>query len=325
MPSTLRTLSTVLAALVALACNQTVHASAVTSIDGFTIVRSGLAGTAPPQIHDGRTVFYRDGFGDGAEPPAGGTFFNGDAGTYSVLGSYPAGAEAAGRLALNSALGGPFVNAAGGGRTLQRSTLRTDVDAATPAGLKQAFHTFGVYGLFDLASPPLPGDGYGIALTDGSAVPATTSLDLLVRRENSGALVVRFQEQDFLGQVVDTLELDDLSAMPAGVDQIELRLLRASLTDNLVTAAYRFWDDGAPISGFNEMSRSVEFFRHNGFARANFFAVQAGVVPEPATLPLVALAAGLAGALRRRSRSAAAGSSPCGTPGSTAARGPRRF
>lgn len=300
MSSTFRTLASTLATVAVFVCSGPAQATAVTAIDAFTIVRSGVA--APAEVYDGRTVFYRDGFGDGSVPPAGGAFFNGSAGTYNVLGSYAPGAEAAGRLALNSALGGPFVNAAGGGRTLQRSTLLTDVDAATPAGLKQAFHTFAVYGLFGLASPPVPGDGYGIALADGSALPATTSLDLFVRREGSGAVVVRFQEQDFLRDVVDTLALAELAGVPAGTDQIELRLLRGSLSDNLVTAAYRFWDDGAPIGGFIEMSQGVEFFRHNGFARANFFAVQASLVPEPASWALVALAATAAGALRRRRR-----------------------
>lgn len=300
MPPTVRVQACVAALVAGLVCCQAAQAAAVTRIDDFTIVRSGLAAAAPPEIYDGRTVFYRDNFNDGAEPPSGGAFFNGSAGTYNVLGSYAAGAESAGRLALDSALGGAFLNAAGGGRTLQRSTLLTDIDPASPAGLKKDFHTFGVYGRFDLSSPPLAGDGYGIALADGGALPATTSVDLFVRREFSGALVVRFQEQDFLGHVVHTLELDELSDLPAGADQIELRLLRASLSDGMVTAAYRYWNEGVPIGGFTDMSSSVEFFRHNGFARANFFAVQASVAPEPATWALAGIALGVAGLLRRR-------------------------
>lgn len=302
MSSNLHAIGRAVAALATVVCSQTALASAVTSIDEFVIVRSGLAATSPPEVYDGRTVFYRDRFDDGAGPSSGGRFFDGTAGSYGVLGSYPAGAEAAGRLALNSALGGPFVNAAGGGRTLQRSTLVTSTDPATPAGLKQDHHTFAIYGLFDLASPVQPGDGYGIALADGSALPATTSIDLFVRREFGGALVVRFQEQDFVGHDVDTLELDELSAVPAGADQIELRLLRESVTDNRITAAYRFWDDGVAIGGFTAMGAGVDFFRHNPFARANFFAVQASLVsvPEPATWALAGLAAVAAGAVRRR-------------------------
>lgn len=69
--------------------------------------------------------------------------------------------------------------------------MLTDVDPASTGGLKQNVHTFGV---------------------DGSALPATTSLDLFVRRAASGALVVRWQEQGFLGHAVDTLELDGPSA-----------------------------------------------------------------------------------------------------------------
>lgn len=290
------------AAAAALACSPALQAAAVTAIDEFVVVRSGLPANPPPALYDGRPVFYRDGFADGTEPPSGGFFFDGSAGTYGVLGHYPAGAEAAGRLGMDSALGGPFVNAAGGARTLQRSTLLTSIDPATPAGLKRQFHTFGVYGLFDLALPVLPGDGYGIALADGSAVPATTSLDLFVRREFNGTLVVRFQEQNFVERRVDTLELDDLSALPVGADQIELRLLRGSLNDDLVGAAYRFWDDGAAIGGFTLLGRSGQLFRYNDFARANFFAVQAYVVPEPPAWALAGLAGAAAGAATRARR-----------------------
>jgi len=268
------------AAAAALTLSSAVGASVVTAIDAFTITRNGQD-------------FYSDSFDDGHPAPAGGTFFTGAPGTYAVLGSYPAGAEAGGKLMLDSSLGGPFVNANGGGRTLQRSILPTDTDPATANGLKQNFHTFALFGLFDLVTPLVIGDGYGIALSDsGPNLPGHTSIDLLVRREERGAVVIRFQEQDFVNHIVNTLERDEL-VVPVGADQIELRLLRGDLTSDAVTAGYRFWGGGAALAaGFTPMQASVDIFRDGrGWARGAFFAVQA--IPEPGTLALLGLAAGL--------------------------------
>lgn len=278
-----------------------VGAAAVTAIDTFTIVRSGIT-DSQLGTYEGQQVFYRDGFGDGAQPPSGGSFFSGQTGTYIVLGNYPDGAESGGKLTLESARGGPFINADGNGRTLQRSVLPTDVDPLTANGLKQTFHSFAAFGLFDLTIPPLIGDGYGIVFNDGGPAGATTSLDLFLRRDENGKVYIRFQEQDFLNGQIDTIERD-LLATPQDADQIEFRLQRADIVTNTVTAAYRFWDNDAPMTtSFVEMSNSVEFFRNSGWARAGFFAVQA-YVPEPGSLALV-LAAGAGLVATRRWRRA---------------------
>lgn len=263
-------------------------ATVITAIDEFTITRSGITGSALGN-YLGQPVFYRDSFSDGIPPPSGSTFFNGSTGTYNVNGTYPAGSEAGGKLTLNSSLGGSFINASGGGRTQQLAILPTDINPASQAGLKQAFHTFAVFGLFDLAVPPARGDGYGIFVNDGGPSGATESIDLFVRREENNNVVIRFQEQDFLNSVINTLQLVSL-VIPAGADQIELQLQRATLGDNLLTASYRFWDNGAALSpGFTTLSSTASFFTSNGWARGGFFAAQS--IPEPSTLALLLLAA----------------------------------
>ena len=289
-------LASAVAIAAAIVLPMSVHATAITSIDDFVITRSGLVDSQLGS-YQGQPVFYRDSFDDGAPPPSAGSFFNNTSGTYVVLGSYPVNAELNGKLGLDSSLGGPFTNANGGGRTLQRSILPTDVNPETQAGLKKAFHTFAVFGLFDLTIPPLRGDGYGIAVNDGGPSGATESIDLLVRREENNNVVIRFQEQDFLNSVINTLELDTL-LIPTGADQIELQLRRADLETDLLTASYRFWDDGVAVTPFTLMSASADFFTNNSWARGGFFAVQA--IPEPGTLALLLFAGLFAAKSRRR-------------------------
>jgi hypothetical protein len=269
-----------------LALSLSAGATAVTAIDEFVIVR-GPAVQGQTATYEGLPVFYRDSFGDSAGPPAGGVFFNGATGSYDVLGAYPAGAESGGRLALDSSLGGAFTNANGSSRTLQRSVLATDTDPSSPAGLKRDLHTFSVFGLFDLTIPQLPRDGYGIAVSDAGPTGGTESIDLFVRREENGRLVVRFQEQDFLNGLINTLELDTLAA-PVGADQIELQLRRDDLANDLLTASYRFWDGGVAASPFVEMTTKADFFTNNSWARAGYFAVEGvGAAPEPNSLALL--------------------------------------
>ncbi len=294
-----KSVSQVLVVVFALLTGAPSSATVVTAIDDFVITRASVS-ASPLGYYEGRSILYRDSFSDSTTPPAGGHFFDGLPGTYSVLGSYPAGAESGGRLTIDSSLGGDYVNAGGGNRILQRSVLRTDFDPASAAGLKQRFHTFAVYGLFDLMIPPVAADGYGISINDGGPAGEKIALDLFVRREFGGAVVVRFQEEDFVDGVVSTLQLDAMDA-PIGADQIEFRLERANIATDTITAAYRFWDDGVPLSLFSEMATTRDFFRFNDWACGAFFAEQVVPAPEPSTLALLGLGlVGLAAICRRK-------------------------
>jgi hypothetical protein len=289
---TVRTVGSVAALAVSMLFGVPVQATVVTAIDEFVITRSGLPSGTPEYL--GQSVFYRDSFSDGAEPASGGTFFNGATGTYALNGSFPDGSESNGKLTLDSSRGGPFVNAAGIGRRQQLTTLLTDIDPSTQAGLKQAFHTFSVIGLFDLVLPSTIADGYGIYVNDGGPLGRTESIDLMVRREENNNLVIRFQEQDFLNGKINTLELDTL-VVPTDATQIELLLHRDNLESSLLTASYRFWSGGS-ASDFTDMSASAFFFTNNDWARGGFFTVEA--VPEPGTVALLLL--GVAGLVATR-------------------------
>jgi hypothetical protein len=291
--------------LAAVAIPGAVHASAVTFLDHLIITRNltplpGAPGTLG--TYEGAGIFYQDQFFDGLEPPSGGQYFGPVAGTYFIqYGAYGPSDESGGKLRLDSSMGGATTNAAGQGRRSQQVTLPSSTNTAQSVqGLIQAFHTFSVYGLFDLTLPPNPTDGYGIQIQDnGPALNATEELGIQLRRNADSTLSIRSIQQNFAGGVLTVLD-DDPLVIPAGADQIEFRLQRATLGSDLVTAAYRFWDNGAPATAFTVMDNPADFFNNRGWARAGFRASE-NLVPEPGTLALVFGALGvLAFAARRR-------------------------
>ena len=276
--------------------------SAVTFLDEFIITRSltPTAGSASLGTYEGAGIFYRDSFDDGLEPPSGGSFFGPNPGNYFTSGSYGATDESGNKLRLDSSMGTVGTNAAGQGRRNQQSILNSNIDPANSVqGLKQAFHTFSIYGRFDLALPPQPVDSYRIFLQDsGGGLFNTEDLGVGVQRLEDGSVVVRFVRQDFVAGTLVVLD-EDLLTFPAGADQIELRLQRASLSDDLVSAAYRFWDDGAPVTPFTVMDGATEFFNTRPWGRAGFRAFEA-LVPEPGTLALLLSGLGLLAFFGRR-------------------------
>lgn len=284
-----------------------VSASAVAFLDHLVITRNLTPFPGEPgglgSTYEGAAVYYADLFGDNVEPPSGGVFFGPSAGTYFLqFGAYGATDEAGGRLRTDSTLGAPTTNSAGTNVRTQQSSLISSVDTTQSVqGLIQAFHTFAVYGRFDLALPPEPGDGYGIQIQDsGPALPSTEELAIQVLRRASGEVGVNWIHQNFAGGILTPLDFD-LLVVPAGADQIELRLERASTASDLVTGAYRFWGAGAPLTAFTLMDAPADFFNNRGWARAGFRAFERLPVPEPGTLVLlIAAIATLIVAVRRR-------------------------
>lgn len=275
-----------------------VSASAVAFLDHFVITRSALPGGPgdPGSLgsYEGQGVFYADPFSDGAVPPSAGAFaFPVAPPSYSIFGAYGPLDESGGKLMLDSAKGGLTTNAAGDARRNQQSVLITSTDLSNPvAGLKQPFHTFAVYGLFDLAIPENARDSYQMFLRDeGPALARTEEFGVgLVRLPDDSLAIISFY-QDFIGGTTTFLDTDPLF-FPAGADQIEFRLQRATLGSDLITAAYRFWDGGLPVTSFVVMDNAAELFNNRLWVRAGFRAVEA-VVPEPGTLALLFAALGV--------------------------------
>jgi hypothetical protein len=293
-----------------------VQARVVTFIDHFIITRGGIDppvsfGTYPGPAPGGQQIYYQDFFDDGSEPPAGEFFASTTPAIppapalYGVFGSYGMSDECCvpappSKLRLDSSMGGFGANAMGQGRLTQRATLLGDSTPTISArGLKPQFHTFSIFGLFDLMVPPEAVDGYGVTFNDS---PATQeSVDLLVRRLLSNSVVVRFGHQDFLGSGISVID-EDVLAPPPLADQIELRLEWANVDGDpegdAMFASYRYWGVGAPLEDFVLMSGSSAFSNGKGYGRASFFAVQA--VPEPGTAALLFAALSLLAAVRRR-------------------------
>lgn len=283
-----------------------VSASAVAFLDHFVITRSPLpGGPGDPGFlgtYEGQGIFYADLFGNGIEPPSAGAFaFAVAPPVYSVFGAYGLGDESAGKLMLDSSKGALTTNAAGDARRNQQSVLITNTDLSNPiAGLKQPFHTFAVYGLFDLTLPANAREAYQIFLRDEDlGLPRTEEFGVGVARLVDDTLAIVSFYQDFIGGTTTFLDTDPLF-FPAGADQIEFRLQRATLGSDLITAAYRFWDGGSPVTAFVVMDNPTELFNNRLWVRPGFRAVEA-VVPEPGTLALLVAALGvLTVAVRRR-------------------------
>jgi PEP-CTERM motif len=255
------------------------------------------------------------------EPAGGGAFANGALGLYVLTGSFAAGAESGGKLALDPAGGAAVVSGNGMGFFRIGATLATDTTPGTAAGLKPIYD-FSVRARFDLVTPAANADGYGIELGDGSpAGIGNDRLQLFVRRNTTGDALIQLVSQR-LGPGGSTVSLDaDPLAPPAGAAQITLRLNHAAATVGQVLAGYQYVDAAGnvydPVSGqfttvpVNTLAADAYttflgtggeiFVDDEGFTRAAFLAVQA--VPEPGTYAMLLAGLGmLAWVIRRRMR-----------------------
>ncbi len=241
----------------------------VFSIDEFTITRA-----------NGDLVF-QDTFGDGIAPPNA----NGNPAGYSVTGT--AGPEALGNLSIDTSLGA-VRNAVGrpGQNLVVDARLLTNIDNNNNINGLKGGNTFIVNGLFNLASlPVLPREGFGIRLSDGGVDGGTGNdiLDLFLRQDASGMLVIQFRRIDV---VADLVTLFGAFAYDVGHDQVLLQLSKLDASTQTIQAGFAYVDGG--VTGtFTTFGTTADIFNGENATRASFRATSP--IPLPATLFLFLL------------------------------------
>lgn len=240
-------------------------------------------------IKNGNTTFD-DAFNNNAPPPSAPNFSDGSPASYAVTGSFPADAEASGRLRMNSANGAAVVNANGTVNRSQSATLLTNSDPNNLVNGLKVDDTFSVTGVFNLV--PLSGplySGYGIGLLDGNAAsPKQNEWNLQLQWSQSlSQNIIRFSWQDFDADTITTLGYSLLDA-PDGADAIVFRLSRPDLESFDLVASFAYLD-GETVSDWQTFQQFGSVFQDKNWVRGFFFAASTDV-PEPATLALVMLA-----------------------------------
>jgi hypothetical protein len=286
-------------------------ASTTAVIDRFVITRS--AGSNPVG-----QLFYDDQFSNGLapqngvlEPAGGGAYFNGDPGTYGLTAAFPQGAEAGGKLSLDTSAGG-LVSSASGLQFLRiGATLLSDTIPSNGLGLEPGFN-FSVRARIDLVSPVANLDGYGLELTDSSAGNfGNDRLQFMVRRDGSGVALIQLIDQRFEPTGGVSIRADVPLAPPTDTTQLSMFLDHFAANAGAVYASFYYVNASGvvydPVGGVwttvlasdslaaaqyrTYLGATGRIFDDNeGFVRAGFFAVQ--LVPEPGTYAM--LLAGLA-------------------------------
>ena len=258
------------------------HAFAV-EVDEFSVVRNGSA-------------FFSDSFDDGVVPPSGP---RGSA-TYNVFGSIPGAAESGGHLLLDTANGGVFANALGTPRREVRVRLLTNIDPASPAGLKSD-DTIALTGIFKLTTPsgvwnPL----YSVRFNDNSGSGPHQILQLLVGVNSLTQLTdIRYILQDFDAHTITVLGQTAFAPTP-GADEILLSISRPDSSSDDFYASYSYLQDSVVVGG-GSFNTPGQMFQGEDFVRAEFN-VADGYAPEPGSVSLMGLAAFLLFVQRRRGR-----------------------
>lgn len=250
--------------------------AALFTIDNFKITRV-----------NGNLVF-QDTFSDGVPPPSAPNFTNGNPASYSVTGI--AGPESGGKFNLNTALGAPreAVGRPGQNRVID-ARLLTNIDPTNMTNGFKVGNDFIVSGLFDLSVlPALTREGFGVRLSDGGLTPFSNDiLDLMVRQNAAGNLVVDFRRIDI---TADFVTIIDSAIFELGHQQILLELSKLNAATKTVTASFAYVDGGIAGSNF-VFANTADIFDGENVTRASFRAQTP--IPIPPTLYLSLL--GLAG------------------------------
>lgn len=242
------------------------------------------------ELYKNGSLLYRDNFDNGLTPSQ-------EPGIYSVFGSFPAGAEAGGKLTIDSARGGFSTNALG----LLRQTVNvvglTSMNGADPTALGRN-DLISFSSVFDLVVPSGPlNNGYGIVLGEaGAGGVLTHSLSLQAQYISSVGQVIRLYDQNFLTGTITVLDEVPLVA-PSGADQIAFELSNEDTKSTSFEGSYAFISSGVygPSVTF---SVTDPMFTTADVVRARLQVYSA--VPEPSAWALGCIAVLALGASRRR-------------------------
>ena len=214
------------------------------SADSFTVTRNG-------------GPFYLDTFSDGSPPPSGPPAPGNPIPPYVGVG-VNGFVEVGGKLIFDSDNAVSFEGPGAPDPILgQNAILRTNIDPASPNGLKDTAN-FTVSGVFDLILPDSPREAYGVRLTDrhigGNGTPpdqlGDDDIELVVRQNLSGNVVVALREVDFVNDVTTNIQ-SIILVPPAGTDQIRLNLVHSTTDTGAIHASFEYLDNGMVIGSQN--------------------------------------------------------------------------
>lgn len=247
--------------------------------------------------------FFLDSFADGLPPPSAPNFANGNAGNYLLGGTY-LGAEANGKLSLDSANGSLGSNASGDSTQTQRATLLSNNDPLNTINGLKPNHTFTVSALVDIGLSSGNGS-IAVRLSDRGPNPNNTGAvsEFVSVEFIPTASIVRMRRQDF---VMDQILPIGSMTVPVGAEQVRLILSHPLAGDAAVIGSAEFFDNGDSMGVF-ALGGVATIFNYNQFTRAEFSAgVTLAPVPESKTYAMLLVGLGLVGwQLRRKTRAGA--------------------
>lgn len=232
-------------------------------------------------LYKNNALLFQDNFDNGLTPAQ-------ESGTYVVGGTIPNGAEAGGKLTLDSAWGSVGPNALGQPRQSVGIIGRTGTSSGDPSSLgRNDLISFSA--VFDIVDPVGPlNNGYGLVLREsGPQGVLNRSLSMQVQYLSSdGKSLIRLYEQDFITGTVNVLWQIPF-AVPTGADQIALELSNEGTQSTAFQALYAFGAGGVFGPG-ERAGQTGEMFLTADYVRPQIqvYSALPAAVPEPSTWAL---------------------------------------
>lgn len=244
-------------------------------------------------LYKNNTLLFQDNFDNDLTPAQ-------EPGTYVVGGTIPNGAEAGGKLTLDSAWGASARGCLGQSRQALGITGRTGTSDADPSSLGRS-DLISFSAVFDIVDPVGPlNNGYGLVLRENGPQGRNRSLSMQVHYLNSdGKSLIRLYEQDFIAGTVNVLWQIPF-VVPTGADQIALELSNEDTQSTAFQAFYSFgaggvFGPGAGAGQAGEMFVTTDYLR----PQIQVYSAVPASVPEPSAWALGVIALLGLGRVRR--------------------------